>query len=133
MSTPDDRQEASEDELLVQRAKQLFDQSVDGLDGQTRSRLNRSRQVALAELASSVSRPWTQWIPVTGVAAVALVVVTLWFANAPEDREALPAMLDLELLMTEDSFEMLQELEFYSWIEVEAEQGNGSGVAPDVG
>ena len=50
MSETDDRIEASEDDLFAQQAKALFDQSVDGLDGQTQSRLNRSRQAALAEL-----------------------------------------------------------------------------------
>ena len=37
------------DEQLVRDAKKAFDQSVDGLDAATLSRLNRGRQAALAE------------------------------------------------------------------------------------
>ena len=40
----------SEEERFAEKAKELFDQSVQELDANTLSRLNRSRQAALAEL-----------------------------------------------------------------------------------
>jgi len=41
MSKADDRIDKTGDELFVQKAKAVFVQSVDGLDGQTRSSLKR--------------------------------------------------------------------------------------------
>ena len=143
MSKADDRIDKTEDELFVRKAKAMFEQSVDGLDGQTRSRLNQSRQAALAELdggkASFVSLGrWMHWAPATGVAAVAVAAVVLWSGYLTFDTGIGPidpiesAMTgDFELLMTEESFDMLQDLEFYSWIEIDAEADVDPGA--DVG
>jgi hypothetical protein len=109
------------DKAFAEKGKQLFDESVEGLDAQTRSRLNRGRQAALAELATG--RPvWVQWAPAAGVAAAAVFAVVLWTGNQPVD-ELTPAASasDFEILLTEDSFEMLEDLEFYSWIDLDEE------------
>lgn len=106
---------------FAKRAKRHFDQSVANLDGETRSRLNRGRQAALAEIASG-GRTWTQWAPAAGVAAAAVVAVVMWTGNPPTDElTPLSASADIEILLTEDSFEMLEDLEFYSWIELDEE------------
>ena len=109
------------DNAFPEKAKQLFDESVDGLDGQTRSRLNRGRQAALGEIAAG--RPaWVEWAPAAGVAAAVVFAVVLWTGNQPVD-ELTPqgSAADFEILLTEDSFEMLEDLEFYSWIELDEE------------
>ena len=117
----------TDDRLLVTKAKQLFDQSVEGLDAETRSRLNRGRHEALAQLRPGASYgQWLQWnqrtLPAAGVAAAAVVAVLIWTGRTSVDDLTPPATAsDLEILLAEDSFEMLQELEFYSWIDVEAE------------
>ena len=111
------------DEAFAEKAKQLFDESVDGLDAQTRSRLNRGRQAALGELVTG--KPvWVQWVPAAGIAAAAVFAVVLWTGNQPVD-ELTPATsaADFEILLTEDSIEMLEDLEFYSWIELDEEAG----------
>lgn len=139
MTKADDRIDKTEDELFVQQAKAVFEQSVDGLDGQARSRLNKSRQMALAELDSgavSLGR-WMHWAPAAGVAAVAVAAVVLWNGN-PQLNAGIesiePAMSgDLELLMAEESFDMLQDLEFYSWVEIDAEIDVDTGEDADVG
>jgi hypothetical protein len=41
-----------------QRAREVFDASVDGIDAATRSRLNQARQAATAELERSRRSPW---------------------------------------------------------------------------
>lgn len=105
------------DEEFKQRAKADFDASVEKLDAATLSRLNRARHAALAELQQP-TRQWSRWMPATGVAAAALVVVMLM--QGPESIEAPPpsAVADMEILLGEDSIEMLEELEFYSWLDV---------------
>jgi len=114
-----ERKDIVADKAFAEKAKQLFDESVEGLDGQTRSRLNRGRQAALDTLKTG--RPvWVQWAPAAGVAAAAVVAVVLWTGNPPVD-ELTPgaSAADFEILLTEDSFEMLEELEFYSWIDLD--------------
>lgn len=128
MKESDDKNETSDDDLFAQKAKAVFDRSVEGLDGQTQSRLNQSRQAALAELApgGGISR-WSQWVPATGVAAAAVFAVVLWNAGStvdpgiPMEAIAPAAVNDFEILLDEDSFDMLQDLEFYSWIDIDAE------------
>ena len=58
MNTPAD------DKRLEESAKTLFDDSVARLDAATLSKLNQSRQAALAELADdSPARQWIRWMP----------------------------------------------------------------------
>ena len=116
-----ERHDMGAEEAFAARAKQLFDESVAGLDAETRSRLNRARQAALGELRSD--RPaWVQWAPAAGVATAAVVAVVLWTGMPSVDELAAEASAaDFEILLTEDSFEMLEDLEFYSWIDLNEE------------
>jgi hypothetical protein len=113
-----ERNDMGADKAFAEKARKLFDESVEGLDGQTRSRLNRGRQAALEELETG--RPaWVQWAPAAGVAAAAIFAVVLWTGNQPVDQLTSEASVaDFEILLTEDSFEMLEDLEFYSWIDL---------------
>ena len=97
--------------------KELFDESVEKLDAATLSRLNQGRQRALAELQSAPT-PWLRWAPAAGVTAAVLVAVMV--AMPPQGEvEALPSSVaDMEILLGEDSIEMLEELEFYALIDM---------------
>jgi hypothetical protein len=116
------------DEDLIKQAKTMFDDSVDRLDAETVSRLNRGRQAALAELdRSRLSGQWARWVPATGIAAAAVVAVVVWQGSNVEGT--LPAngsVADFELLLGEDSLEMIEDLEFYSWIEPSDFETNGN-------
>ncbi len=118
-----------DEKVFVARAKNVFDQSVQALDAETRSRLNRGRHEALAHVASGVShRQWMRWAPATGVAAAAVVAVVVLTGRPPDD-ELIPlaSASDFEILLDEESLEMLEELEFYSWLDLEGEMdGNGN-------
>jgi hypothetical protein len=105
------------DEQLAREAKQAFDQSVDGLDAATLSRLNRGRQAALAEGRRPV-RQWLRWMPATAAATAVLLVLLTQQGPGDVDVIAAPAS-DLEILLSEESIEMLEELEFYSWLDTE--------------
>lgn len=102
------------DERIAADAKQAFDQSVDGLDAATLSRLNRARQAALEELAQP-NRGWQQWMPATGLAAVVLLAVFAF--RGPAELDVInTSATDLEILLSEENIEMLEDLEFYSWL-----------------
>lgn len=121
------RDSESGDEFAGQ-AKQLFDDSVERLDAATLSRLNQGRQKALAELKDKGSAGhWLRWAPLTGVAAAVLVAVAVLQIPSAEVQVA-PAtnVTDFEILMGEDSLEMLEDLEFYSWIDPAELELNGN-------
>ena len=113
------------DEKFAQEAKSLFDESVDRLDAATLSTLNRSRQRALAEIHARPAQ-WTRWVPAAGMATAALVVAMV-ILPGPAEIQAVPAeVTDMEILLGEDSIEMLEDLEFYEWIDM-LEQENDVG------
>lgn len=115
-----------QDHTFEKKVKAAFDQSVDELDAATLSRLNRGRQAALAELEQP-RRQWSRWMPATGVAAAVLVaVVMLQSPTAVDDRLEITTLSDMDIVLGEDSIEMFEELEFYSWIDV-AEMDNDVG------
>jgi len=113
------------DEAFSKQAKAGFDESVEQLDAATLSKLNRARHVALAEMQQP-TRQWSRWVPATGVAAAALVAVMIMQNPAGIDEPLPTAVADMEILLGEDSIEMLEDLEFYSWLDV-MEQDNDVG------
>jgi hypothetical protein len=108
------------------RAKRAFDDSVSSLDAQTRSRLAQARAQALEQARR---RPW--WparglVPGAIAAATALAVWMLWQdpTTQPGGVE-IAALQDLEILLGEEELEMLEELDFYTWLDEElAEQAD---------
>lgn len=115
----------SNDAAFSKRAKASFDESVEQLDGATLSRLNRARHVALAQMQQPTRR-WSRWVPAAGVAAAALVAFMVLQNPAGLDEPLPTAVADIEILLGEDSIEMLEDLEFYSWLDV-LEQENDVG------
>lgn len=108
------------DEELVQQAKEAFDRSVDGLDAATLSRLNQGRQAALAE-AREPGHAWLRWLPAT--AAVVAVLLVMNSLQSPGDVGVMP-VTDLDIILSEESIEMLEELEFYSWLDTQELEGD---------
>jgi len=110
---------------MESRARELFDESVEALDGRTRSRLTQARHAALAELGRR-RVPAGAWLPAGALAAAAVLAVALWSGPGAEVRPppvfaAAPA--DIELLTVADDLDMLgEDAEFYAWA-----AGNGSG------
>ena len=111
------------DEKFARDSKALFDTSVEALDGETLSTLNRSRHRALEELRSP-RRNLMRWAPAAGVAAAVVLAVTLTLRQ-PVDVDVMPASVtDMEILLGEDSIEMLEDLEFYAFIEMLEQDGD---------
>ena len=119
MTTKRDRQ--MPDDQLARRARELFDDSVDGLDAATRSQLNRRRHEALETATGGVAWRWDRLVPATGVAAAAVLAVLVVNGNRP-DVAPMPTngVADMEILLEGDELEMFEDLEFYMLLEFEA-------------
>ncbi len=112
-----------DDDRFADQAKELFDDSVERLDAATLSQLNQRRQAALAAASSEGSRVhWGRWLPAAGVTAAAVVAVVM-MQGTPTGVELPPdEVTDFELLLSEDNLEMIEELEFYDWLEFAADE-----------
>ncbi len=112
-------------------ARETFESSVAGLDGTTLSRLNRSRQQALAAASpGSIRRaPSRMWWPAGALAATALIAVLVlrtsgtFAPTAPLAADVDPDLQQepLVLLAAGEDMELATaaELEFYAWVDVE--------------
>ncbi len=120
-----------------ERTKLLFDESVAALDGQTRSKLTQARYRALEELAERTSPAWSRsWLPAGAVAAVALLSLMLWQGQMEPVTQGgfdVAAVTDLELLLGEEELDMIEELEFYAWLEEQVELTSGEIVEDGIG
>jgi hypothetical protein len=118
-----ERRDEANDEGLERRARALFDASVDALDAETRARLGRARQAAVAELESRRRPAWQWWVPAVAAASALIVAVLVW--RAPGDSP--PALAQsgngeaveaLELVAAGDDFDLVTEdLGFYEWLD----------------
>ena len=103
------------DQRFADEAKALFDDSVERLDAATLSTLNRNRHAAL-EQARGAKAQWLRWAPATGVTAA--IVVAVMLALPGNGGDTIPAATsDVDILLDEESIEMLEDLEFYVWLE----------------
>ena len=71
-------------------------------------------------------RQWVRWAPATGVAAAALVAVMVM--RGPEEVVMSPTPVtasDFEILLDDEPLEMLEDLEFYSWLDSSDLAGSG--------
>ncbi|MGC3981558.1 MAG: hypothetical protein QM808_09880 [Steroidobacteraceae bacterium] len=127
---------------LEQRSREIFDQQVAGQDARTRSRLNQARQAALevarAQAGHGHSPLRARWmVPVGSAAALALVALTATQLLRPAVEQPVieagstPAVDDLEIIASSDELEMLQNVDFYAWLETqqdsEVDDVNGAG------
>jgi hypothetical protein len=107
---------------MEERAKAAFDESVDNLDGRTRSALTQARYAAVEELAGDKhSRAWKVWGPLSGVAAAALVLAVMFgpmwtTTQAPQGGGAMP-LEDFDIVADAENLELLEDLDFYAWLD----------------
>jgi hypothetical protein len=117
---------------LEERSRELFQQSVDGLDMRVRSRLTQARHAALEAAQGSRSKAWFLRMPVltsaAGVTAAAVLGVALWFGGPAGHlhgggggADVASPFEDFDLVAASDgssdnNIEMLQDdLDFYAW------------------
>lgn len=109
------------DEPLLKQIKSSLDNSVKGLDGETRSKLTNARHNALAETEKSKN-----WLPISGIAFASVMALSAllfnnhYIQNKPVETlpiEMLASSEDIEMMVSVPDPELLEELDFYYWLE----------------
>ena len=126
MKTDDDR-----DTEFESRARRVLHDSVENLDAHTRSRLNQARHAALAQLeltrGKTPAHRFVRWlVPAGGTLAAAVTAIMVWngaanLSGPPNGRANVPdvALEDVDLVSTDENLDLLENVEFYSWLDKE--------------
>lgn len=124
---------SDQDRELAKRAKAVFDRSTESLSGEVRSRLTQARHAAFSELESKRDATLGRhWMPAGGLALAAVMAAFLWLDRAVVPEGPMSAIEDLDVVMAEESLDMFEELEFYSWLGDQPELKPG-GANTDIG
>jgi hypothetical protein len=102
------------------KARELFEDSVERLDARTRSKLTQARNRALDEVKKgAVRRRWV-WAPAGGFALAAVVAVGIVLSSGRTPSQPAPTALDdLEIVADQEDLDLLQDqdVEFYAWVD----------------
>ncbi|MGE3530203.1 MAG: hypothetical protein AB7I12_00255 [Steroidobacteraceae bacterium] len=130
-----------EDSALAKRSRELFNEQVANLDARTRSRLNQARQTALDAVRGESHAFGVRWlVPAGGVAALVLAgLFSVQFIGSGD--EPLPdasmtvasTVADVEIIASGDELEMLQNVDFYAWLETQSDTLNSEGNPSEAG
>ena len=117
----------SSERQFVSRIRAALEQSAEKLEPGVRSRLTRMRHEVLARQTDQPPRNRT-WRWFSGVAAAAtMVALIVLLPIGPRDGQTPLAVIDdMEMLASNDPFEIYEDMEFYSWLsDMENEIENG--------
>ncbi len=113
-----------EETKFLRAARRAFDEAEKNLDGATVARLRAARRQALDEGRRPRARP--AWLfPVGGLvtAGVALAVAALLWFSAPNPTPVPVNLGDLDLLTAHESPDFFADLDFYDWLDRNADAG----------
>jgi hypothetical protein len=123
--------QTEQDRELEQWSKRTFDRSTQAIDAATRSRLTQARVRALEELAERRPYAWTWRASMLPVGAAAAAAIAAWLVLVQGNVGNEPQLQasnfgDLEMLLGEEDLEMIEELDFYAWLEEQPEFDAGA-------
>lgn len=99
------------EENFLRTTRQQLDESAQALDASILSKLNQSRQNALAQKAT---RPWLIWVPVAATATIAAAIIASNVLLQKPGADATPQQFaydDIELLASDADIDMLQDMD----------------------
>lgn len=102
------------DDRLIENIRLTLDQSLEDIDGATRSRLTQARHLAMERQARKRHLWYWGALP---VAATLLLVLLLNWPSAPLQPVAAPQLDVLNIMTAAEPLEFYQEeIEFYEWL-----------------
>jgi hypothetical protein len=113
------------------QARAELRRAVDATPAELRARLDAAVDRALRE-QPRISRPrvWRVAWPLGAVAAAACVVILINQQPAPIAQPAEANAADLALLLNVDNLDLLEQLEFYQWLDREPAELEDTGAPP---
>ena len=111
--------------------RKLLEEDAESLDSVTRDRLQSMRQQAVMShgnanssvLQSSISVLHPRLVPVAMMSCALFLVVGLWSSTQSTDNEDLAYDIEIEAAMLPFELELVEELEFYEWLEANGYAG----------
>lgn len=102
---------------LLENIKTALDESCEHLDAGTKSRLRQARESALTQ-AAKPSFWQTFKMPAAALAtATTALLVAFFYLGTPNDIPHLYSSFDdIEMLMSDESPDFYEDLDFYSWL-----------------
>lgn len=119
MSGSEQRNEG--EEAFVRQLKTMLDDGNARLDARVRSRLTQARYAALAQADARPNLWLRQWAPAAGIAAAAVLTVLAWPTARQEQQPPDEALNDLEIVLAGENLDMLENLDFYEWVDADAQ------------
>ena len=101
------------DEKLVSQVCEALDDSVSRINAETSQRIIAARQKALASSPRKFGSGKFFAVTATAFSIVFAVTIVLTQLNQPIENESVEA---IELIASQDTFELYEELEFYTWL-----------------
>ena len=111
----------NKDQAFLDNTRRILDNSVDGIDEDTSSRLRKIRYQALNNKAEK-SYGLMPYSAFAATAAVLVLTITIWLTQAPDINDEL-VLEDISILTSTEELDFYQQLEFYNWLD--DEQING--------
>ena len=107
---------------LIDEIKNKLDESCEQIEPRVRSRLTQMRYRALDSLDDKTHATQSYWLPMGAFATAGLLSVIIFLGNpvtSPKDNDATYVALvdDMEILYSNDSLDLYEEVEFYQWLE----------------
>lgn len=123
---PDEKPE--ELSRLERRAQELFRETTAELDGHIRSKLTQARHAALTAAQAPGAR-WRHWrLPAAGFATAALAALLFLNVRTPKPMNPeTPAVDDMEIIASADNLDLLEDVDFYAWLDTEPDAGLPGG------
>ena len=126
------------EDRVAARSRELFLDSAKSIDSIRSARLAAARREAVDAMEGQRPRYAAHWMPLAGVAVAASLVAVALLPSRPGDDAGLPLNggifdhpADIELLLESDGLEMIEDLEFYSWIESNADAAQQPAAVQD--
>lgn len=101
------------DENVVSQVRDALDDSVKRIDAETSQRITAARQAALAKAPKRFSMP--KFFAATATALSIFVAVLLVNTQLNQNLET-ESVEAIELIASQDTIDLYEELEFYTWL-----------------
>ena len=116
----------SSEQDIKDRISRALDEKATEIDAASLSKLRQARASAIAHAERKPFWSNTWFLLPAGALATAAslaLTLTLWLQAPQEQLPLPPGLTDLELLASGDELELIEELEFYRWLENEPSIG----------